>query len=92
MIWPFKRKENVETRSSGSGYTSQVLQARADYVAGIDGIAELTGTVQSAVSLWEGGLSLSDVEGTDLLTPRMLALAGRSLALRGEAVFAIRED
>ena len=92
-MWPFKRKEpEVETRSSGTGYTSQVMAARADYIGGIEGVAELTGTVQGCVSLWEGGLSLSDVDGTDMLTPAMLALAGRSLALRGEAVFVIRDD
>lgn len=90
-MWPFKRKE-TETRSSGTGYTAQIMQARADYIAGTDGVAELTGTVQSCVSLWENGLSLSDVDGTDLLTPRVLALAARALALRGEAVFLIRED
>jgi phage portal protein BeeE len=92
-MWPFKRKEpETETRSSRTGYTTQVMQARADYIGGVDGVAELTGTVQGCVSLWEGGLSLSDVDGTDMLTPAMLALAGRSLALRGEAVFVIRED
>jgi phage portal protein BeeE len=90
-MWPFKKKE-AETRSSGTGYTSQVMQARGDYITGVDGVAELTGTVQGAVSLWEGGLSLADVDGTDLLTPRILALAGRALALRGEAVFVIRDD
>ncbi len=90
-MWPFKRKD-IETRSSGSGYTAQVMQARADYITGVDGLAELTGTVQGCVSLWEGGLSLADVEGTDLLTPGILALSARSLALRGEALFLIRED
>ena len=93
MFSLFKRKEPAtETRSSGTGYTTQVMQARADYIGGIDGVAELTGTVQGGVSLWEGGLSLSDVAGTDMLTPMMLALAGRALALRGECVFLIRED
>ena len=92
-MWPFKRKEPaIEHRSSGTGYTTQVMQARADYISGVDGVAELTGTVQGAVSLWEGGLSLADVTGTDMLTPRVLALAARALALRGEAVFVIRDD
>ncbi len=91
-MWPFKRKEQIETRSSGTGYTSQIMAARADYITGIDGVAELTGTVQGCVSLWEGGLSLADVEGTDLITSRDLALAGRSLALRGEALFLIRDE
>ena len=91
-MWPFKRKEQIETRSTGTGYTTQVMQARADYITGIDGIAELTGTVQGCVSLWEGGLSLADVDGTDMLTPMALSLAARSLALRGEAVFVITEN
>jgi hypothetical protein len=92
-MWPFKRKEpEIETRSTGTGYTTQLMQARANYITGIDGVAELTATVQGCVSLWENGLSLSDVDGTDLLTPTTLALAGRALALRGECVFLIRED
>jgi hypothetical protein len=68
------------------------MAARAAYLSGTDGLAELTGTVQGCVSLWENGLSLADVDGTGMLSPFILALAGRSLALRGEAVFAIRED
>ncbi|MEM9966484.1 MAG: phage portal protein [Pseudomonadota bacterium] len=92
-MWPFRRKEPaVEIRATGTGYTTQVMQARADYIAGIDGVAELTGTVQGCVSLWEGGLSLSDVEGTDLLIPSVLAMVARSLALRGEAIFVIRDE
>jgi hypothetical protein len=55
-------------------------------------VAELTAAVQTCVSLWEGALSLADVEGTDLLTPRTLALAARSLALRGEFVALIEDD
>lgn len=91
-MWPFTKKtETIEKRSSGTGYTAQIMQARAAYITGTDGLAELTGTVQGCVSLWEGGLSLADVDGTDMLTPFSLALAARALALRGEAVFAIRE-
>jgi len=90
-MWPFKKKV-IETRSSGTGYTSQVMQARADYIGGVDGLAELTGTVQGCVSLWEGGLSLADVAGTEMLTPAILGLSARALALRGEAVFVIRDD
>lgn len=41
------------------------------------------------MTLWEGGLSLADVSGTDLLTPGSLGLLARSLALRGEALFLI---
>ena len=88
-MWPFKRKEPVETRASGSGFTSEIMAARESWIAGRSGIGELTATVQACVSLWEAALSAADVSGTDLLTRRNMALAGRSLALRGEAVFLI---
>jgi hypothetical protein len=87
----FRRKSLPETRSSGSGYTAKVMQARASYIGGVAGLGELTSAVQSCVTLWEGGLSLADVKGTDLLNARSLALTARSLALRGEAVFLIRD-
>ncbi|SHK36318.1 Phage portal protein [Shimia gijangensis] len=93
MIWPFKRKEQeIETRASASGFTSEIMEARSAYIQGKQGLAELTATVQSCVGLWEGGLSLADVDGTDLLNVRSLGLAARSLALRGESLFLIREE
>ncbi|WP_300436990.1 phage portal protein [uncultured Mameliella sp.] len=90
----FKRKsEPEETRSvSAAGYTAQVMSAREAYISGQSGLGELTATVQGAVSLWENALSAADVDGTDLLTRRDMALAARSLALRGEAVFYISDD
>lgn len=90
-MWPFNRKQ-AETRASGTGYTAMILGAREAYISGVSGIGELTASVQSAISLWEGGLSLADVQGTDLLTRHALAVAARSLALRGEAVFLIDGD
>lgn len=89
-MWPFKRKK-VETRATGSGFTAEIMAAREAYISGRRGIGELTATVQSCVTLWEGALSLSDVKGTDLLDRRTLALCARSLALRGEALFLIRD-
>jgi hypothetical protein len=47
--------------------------------------------VQASVSLWESGLSLADVTGTDLLDRRVMAICARALALRGECVFLIRD-
>jgi phage portal protein BeeE len=82
----------VEKRSSGSGFTAEIISAREAYVSGRRGIAELTATAQSCVSLWEGGFALADVDGTDLLNRATLALMGRSLALRGESVFLIHDD
>lgn len=88
----FRRKEPEETRSySGAGYTADVMAARASWITGQQGIAELTATVQGAVSLWEGAMALADVDGTDLLDRRSMALLGRSLALRGEFVAHITE-
>lgn len=90
-MWPFK-KQAVETRSASSGFTADIMVARESYISGRQGIGELTATVQSCVTLWEGGLSLADVSGTDLLDNHSLAIAARSLALRGEALFLIRES
>ncbi|GGD30850.1 phage portal protein [Sinisalibacter lacisalsi] len=87
----FRRKPETETRSAASGFTAEIMAAREAYVSGRRGIAELTATAQACVSLWEGAMALADVEGTDLLDRRSMALAGRSAALRGEAVFLIRE-
>lgn len=85
------RRKPVETRSADTGYTAQIIAARHAHIAGSASLADLSAAVQSSVTLWEGGLSLADVRGTDLLTPRALALSARALALRGEAVFLIRD-
>lgn len=92
MIWPFTRKPKNETRATGSGFTAEIMAARESWISGSRGIGELTAVVQACTSLWEGGLSLADVTGTDLLDRRSLALAARALALRGEAVFVIGDD
>ncbi len=91
-MWPFKRKEKLETRATATGFTASILSARESYLAGQSGLAELTATVQSCVSLWEHALSLAEVKGTALLTAELRALAARSLALRGESVFLIDND
>lgn len=87
----FKRKPETETRASGTGYTSEVISARAAFITGRSGLAELTSTAQACISLWEGALSLADVKGTDLLDRARMAMIGRSLALRGEALMLIEE-
>ncbi len=83
-----------ETRSantSGTGYTAQIMAAREAYIAGRLGLGDLTATVQTCVSLWESGLALADVQGTDLMRRHDMAIAARALALRGDAVFLIRD-
>ena len=92
MFGLFKKRAEPVTEKRSGGYTAQIMAARESYISGSSGIAELTATVQSCVSLWEGALSLADVQGTDLLTRRNMALFARSVALRGEALFLIRGD
>lgn len=88
----FRRKaEPVETRAVAMGYTADLVAARAEWLSGRSCTAELTATVQSCVSLWESGFTLADVSGTDLLDRRSLAMLARSLALRGESLFLIRD-
>lgn len=84
-------KRNKREKRAASGFTAEVIAARESYISGQRGIAELTATAQSCVSLWENGFSIADVKGTDLLDPLTMALLGRSLGLRGEAVFLISE-
>jgi len=87
----FRRKPETETRSAASGFTAEIMSARESYISGRRGVAELSATVQGCVSLWEGAMALADVQGTDLIDRHTLAMAARSLAFRGEALFLIRE-
>lgn len=82
-MWPFKRKP--EQRN----YTSLMMESRWAAITGKRGMANLTGTVQSCIGLWEAGLSIADVSGTNILTRSTLALMARELGLRGEAVYHI---
>jgi hypothetical protein len=87
-----RQLDGNEKRAAMSGFTAELLAARESYISGARGIAELTATVQSCVSLWEHGLSMSAVKGADLLSRHALGMMARSLALRGEAVFLIRDN
>lgn len=87
-----KNKLGLEKRSTGYGFTAEIIAARSSYLSGKSGLAELTATAQSCISLWENAFAIADVEGIDLLDRRTMALTGRALALRGEAVFLIRDD
>ena len=88
----FRRKAPaMETRAVQPGYTAALMAAREAWISGSSGLAELTGAVQTSVSLWEAGLSLADVRGTDMLDRRTMAMTARALALRGECVFLIRD-
>lgn len=82
----------VEKRAAGSGFTGEVMRLREAYIQGRTGLAELTGTVSACVAHWQNGFALAEVNGTDMLTPSMLSMIGRSLALRGEFVALIDGD
>ncbi|WP_206453868.1 phage portal protein [Aurantimonas marina] len=90
MLDIFRRKP-VETRSAPVSYTAALMAAREGWISGHSGLAEITAAVQTSVSMWESGLALADVAGTDLLTRRTMAMTARTLALRGEAVFLIAD-
>lgn len=89
--WIKNKLRPIEARSSGGGYTAQVMAARDSFISGRRGVAELTATVQSCISLWEGGFAMADVTGTDLLERQTMAMTARGIALNGEAVFLITE-
>lgn len=89
--WPFKRQP-VEKRSAASGFTAEIMSARQSYIAGRAGIADLSATVQSCISLWESGFAIADVRGGRFLDRRTMAMVARSLALRGEFVGLVRGD
>lgn len=104
-MWPFTtRRHDVslpkvepvvavpERRSAASGFTAEVMAARQSYIAGRSGIADLTATVQSCVTLWESGFAIADVRGTRFLPRYVMAMTARSLALRGEFVALVRRD
>ena len=104
-LWPFTRSRRrdvpivptialpaVEKRSAMSGYTSMLLSMRESYLSGRSGLGELTSTVQGCVDLWQSGLGIAKVTGTDMLGRREMAIVGRSLATRGESLWLIRGD
>lgn len=91
MIWPFKKKTAPAAETRASGFTAEVIQAREAYISGARGLAELTATAQSCISKWEHALASADVAGTDLLDRAVLAQTARSLALRGEALWLVRD-
>lgn len=90
--WLKNKLRPIEVRSGAASYTSQAMAARETYISGRAGVAELTATVQSCISLWEGGFAMADVSGTDVLPRHLMGLMGRSLALRGEALFYLHES
>lgn len=92
MFGWFKRKDTAPEERRSAGYTADLMAAREAHITGRAGVAELSATVQACAALWEGGLCMADVIGTDLLDRPTLAMIGGSLALRGESVLLITRD
>lgn len=90
----FRRKAEpvAEVRSSGAGYTAAIMAARESWISGQSGLAELSGTVQACVSLWEAAFTTADVDGAPQLDRFTMGLMARALAFRGEAVFLLDGD
>lgn len=80
-------RRRLEARQSSS-YTDLILQARVAQAAAGDDAALLAGTtlaaVEAAAGVWERGMSGGN---SDMLAAADLAVTGRALLLRGEAVF-----
>jgi len=95
-MWPFNRAKvaspTIEKRSAMSGFTAELMAARESYISGRRGVAELTATAQSCISLWESGFASAAVKGTRFLNRCTMAMLARSLGLRGEFVALIRGD
>lgn len=89
--WLTKRRDDPAPEKRASGFTAEVMALRESYLSGSSGLSELTATTQGCVTLWENAFALADVTGTDMLDRRTMALLGRSAALRGEALFLIRD-
>lgn len=90
MFGWFKRevKQPIETRQD-QGFTSEIIAARQAFFSGSRSASEATATIELCCSLWERAFSAAEVSAENLrsiITPQMLALIGRSLALRGQFV------
>jgi hypothetical protein len=92
QIWSYLSQRGPDApERRESGFTHEYLADRFEYIMGRRGLAELTSTVQSCVSLWENAFAACDVSGTTLLDSTSMAMIGRALALRGEIVLWISD-
>ena len=89
MRWRPWGKKEPEARAAS--YTNSVLDAQFARAASTEIDAGSVAVVEACISLWERSLAAATIEPmTGALagvTPSMLALTGRALAVCGEAVF-----
>ncbi len=90
MIWPFKKKRDLEQRSAFPVVTAQYIDSRRKNLSA-DGSAALSATVGTCVGVWSRAFSMLTPEPlADVLTPDILASIGLDLCLRGESCWHIR--
>ncbi|MCD9146733.1 phage portal protein [Pseudophaeobacter flagellatus] len=91
MIWPFRKKSDLEQRSGFSNMTQTYVDARRKTLQA-DGSAALSATVATAVGMWSRGFTMITPAPADLLTPDTMGAIGLDLCLRGESVWHIRVE
>ena len=87
-MWPF---DKIEKRSADtSSYTDQLVDAAVSEARGETLDASTLAVVEACMGLWERSLASATVEPTNNrlvgLSPSLLALVGRSLAVKGNLV------
>ena len=86
-MWPFTR---IEERSADASYTDQLVDAAVSEARGETLDASTLAVVEACTSLWERALSSATIEPMNNrlggLSPGLLALVGRSLAVKGNLV------
>jgi len=89
MMWPFKRKPEIEQRAS-LGVTLEYMDHRRRGLL-TDGKVPLSATVGAALHFWTSGFAMLDLAPVPV-DPATLAAMGRDLLLKGETCWHIRAD
>ncbi|MBY6056642.1 phage portal protein [Leisingera daeponensis] len=90
MIWPFRKKPEIEQRSLQTGLTPQYINLRRRNLVS-DGSAALSATVGTCIGAWSRAFAMLTPEPIpDVLTADILAAIGLDLCLRGESCWHIR--
>ena len=93
MVWPFGRREPKAQTGGGTSATELALAALDREAAGRTVDAHALALAESCVGLWERAMASAQVgpDGMALapVSPAVMALVGRSLATRGNALFVI---
>ena len=96
-MWPFTRKAEERAEQRAGGYADTVIAGLLARAAGVSsGDAVSLAAVEVAAGLWGRGFAAARVTpstpATAALTADVLALMGRELVRRGEALFVIVVD